>query len=128
MTIDLFTERKLAIMQLRQGKTIEEVAASLNRSTGWVSKWKNRFDQGGWAGLKDHSRRPKQHGRETPLAVKSAICQARLELEAEAALGTSLKYRGGRAVRTRLKQKKVTPLPSIPTIERVLREAGLTRP
>ena len=34
MTTDLFTERKLAVMQLRQGKTIEEVAHSLNRSTG----------------------------------------------------------------------------------------------
>jgi transposase len=128
MTIDLFTERKLAVMQLRQGKTIEEVATSLGRSTGWVSKWKNRFDKGGWTGLKDQSRRPRQHGRETPPAMKSAICQARLELEAEAAFGNNLKYRGGRAVRTRLKQKKVTPLPSIPTIERVLRAAGLTRP
>ena len=60
--------------------------------------------------------------------MKSAICQIRLELEAEAELGTDLKYRGGRAVRTRLKHKQVMPLPSIPTIERVLREAGLTRP
>lgn len=128
MTTDLFTERKIAVMQLRQGKTIEEVAHSLNRSTGWVSKWKHRFEQEGWHGLKNHSRRPKQSGRETAPTMKSAICQTRLELEAEAELGTGLKYRGGRAVRTRLKQKEVTPLPSIPTIERVLREAGLTKP
>lgn len=128
MTTDLFTERKFAVMQLKQGKTIEEVAQSVNRSTGWVSKWQTRFEKSGWQGLKDQSRRPKKHGREIPTAIKCAICQARLELEAEAALGASLKYRGGRAVRTRLKQKMVTPLPSIPTIERVLREAGLTRP
>lgn len=128
MKTDLFTERKFAVMQLLQGKTVEAVAQSLNRSNGWVSKWKHRFDTEGWHGLKDHSRRPKQHGREIPPAVKSAICQTRLELESEAALGSSLKYRGGRAVRTRLRQKQVTPLPSVPTIERVLREAGLTRP
>lgn len=128
MTTDLFTERKIAVMQIHQGKTIKEVAHSLNRSTGWVSKWKHRFEQEGWHGLQDHSRRPKQSGRETTPTVKSAICQTRLELEAEADLGTGLKYRGGRAVRTRLKQKKVMPLPSVPTIERVLRKAGLTRP
>jgi transposase InsO family protein len=128
MTTDLFTERKIAVMQLRQGKTIEEIAHNLNRSTGWVSKWKHRFEREGWHGLKDHSRRPKVSGRETAPTVKSAICQTRLELEAEAELGTGLKYRGGRAVRTRLKQKEVTPLPSIPTIERVLRKAGVTKP
>jgi transposase InsO family protein len=128
MKTDLFMERKLAIMQLKQGKTTEEVAKSLNRSTGWVSKWKQRFEKEGWRGLKDRSRRPKRHKQETPVAVKSAICQARLELEAEAELGEGLKYYGGRAVRTRLKRKQITPLPSVPTIERVLREARLTRP
>lgn len=128
MTTDLFTERKLAVMQLKQGRTIEEVAQSLNRSTGWVSKWQTRFEKSGWQGLKDLSRRPKKHGREIPAVLKRAICQARLELEAEAALGIGLKYRGGRAVRTRLKQNQVNPLPSLPTIERVLRQAGLTRP
>jgi transposase InsO family protein len=50
-----------------------------------------------------------------------------VELEAEAELGIGLKYIGGRAIRTRLKQKNVTPLPSIPTIERVISEAGLTK-
>lgn len=35
---------------------------------------------------------------------------------------------GELAVRTKLKAKKVKPLPSVPTIERVMREAGLTKP
>jgi transposase InsO family protein len=41
-------------------------------------------------------------------------------------LGEGLKYIGGQAVKTRL-EAKVNPLPSVPTIERVLREAHLTR-
>lgn len=49
-------------------------------------------------------------------------------MEAEAALGTGLKYVGSRAVRTRLKGRLAAPLPSASTIERVLRSAGMSRP
>jgi len=59
MTETLFTERKLAIMQIKQGKTQKEVAHSLNRSTAWVAKWHQRFKRKGWPGLKDESRAPK---------------------------------------------------------------------
>jgi transposase len=123
----LFAERKLAIMQIKQGKTQKEVAQSLNHSTAWVAKWYKRFKEKGWQGLKEESRAPRKHGKRIAAEVRTAICQARLEIEAEAALGEGLKYKGAQAIRTRLKSK-VKPLPSLPTIERVLREAGLTHP
>jgi len=128
MTNDLFTERKIAIMQLRKGQTMAEVAQSLNRSLGWVSKWKQRYKNGGWTSLKDRSRAPTKHGNRLPTGVKEAIIQARLELEAKAELGEGLQYIGGQAIRTRLKQQEVRPLPSVPTIERVIRAAGMTKP
>lgn len=128
MKKDLFTERKIAVIQLRQGITVTEVARNLNRSLGWVSKWKRRYAEESWTGLKDKSRAPLNHGNELSAAVKQAICQARLELEAEAGLGDGLKYIGGQAIRTRLKHNQVIPLPSIPTIERVISAAGLTKP
>lgn len=128
MKKDLFTERKIAVMQLRQGKTTTEVAKNLNRSLGWVSKWKRRYAEESWTGLKDKPRAPINHGNELSATIKQAICQARLELEAEAELGVGLKYIGGQAIRTRLKHNKVTPLPSIATIERVISAAGLTKP
>lgn len=56
MKTDLFTERRMAVMQLRQGKTITEVANDLGRSTGWVCKWKQRYEAGSWTGLKEISR------------------------------------------------------------------------
>jgi transposase len=127
MTDTIFAERKLAIMQIKQGKSQKEVAQSLNRSPAWVAKWYKRFKRKGWQGLKEESRAPQKHGKRIDAAVRTAICQARLEIEAEAALGEGLKYKGAPAIRTRLKQK-VKPLPSVPTIERVLREAGLTQP
>lgn len=128
MKTDLFTERKYAVMQLRNGKTMTEVANDLNRSLGWVSKWKQRYEAGSWTGLKDRSRAPLQHGNQTLSKIKEAIVETRLELEAGAELGEGLKYIGSQAIKTRLKQKEITPLPSIATIERVIRAAGLTKP
>jgi transposase len=127
MTNILFSERKLAIMQIKQGKTQAEVAQLLNHSPDWVAKWYKRYKEKGWPGLTEQSRAPKKHGKRIATEVRVTICQTRLELEAEAASGEGLKYIGGQAIRTRLKKNKVIPLPSVPTIERVLGEAGLTQ-
>ncbi len=53
--------------------------------------------------------------------------QARSELEAEAVEENALKYIGTGAVLARLKKKKINPLPSTASIERVLRAAGMTK-
>jgi hypothetical protein len=63
-----------------------------------------------------------------PEAVQQSICQARSELEAEAAEGTGLCYIGAGAVRAGLAKKGIDGLPSTASIERVLREAGMTLP
>jgi transposase InsO family protein len=39
-----------------------------------------------------------------------------------------LKYIGGRAIRTRLKARKIKPLPSVRSIERILADSQMTRP
>ena len=126
MSSDLLAERKLAIFQLTKGKTIAEVAESLDRSTNWAWEWHTSYRERGWSGLKDLSRAPKCPGNKLPETVREAVRQARLELEAEAALGEGLKYVGATAVRTRLRHKHTKLLQSIPSIERILREAGMT--
>ena len=45
MSQNLLAERKLAVMQLKQGKTMIEVAENMNRSLGWVAKWNRRFQE-----------------------------------------------------------------------------------
>ena len=100
----------------------------LGKSTRWVRKWRKRYQTEGWDGLKDRSRRPHNIARQTRIATKLEIRKARSELEAEASEGKGLKYIGGQAIRTRLKEKGVQPLPSVATIERVIREAGMTKP
>ncbi|MCP4363493.1 MAG: DDE-type integrase/transposase/recombinase [Chloroflexi bacterium] len=127
MKTSTFQERKLAIFQLRKGKKMEEVAENMNRSLFWVSKWNKRYQEEGWPGLQEQSRAPKQHGKQLPMEIREVICDTRLELEVEAALGIGLKYIGGQAIKTRLKAIGIKPVPSVSSIERVLRETGLVR-
>lgn len=124
----LLEERRSAIHLLHAGHSAKEVAEHLGRTSRWVRKWRKRYQTESWEGLKDRSRRPHRIANETPEATKQAIRKARSELEAEAAEGKGLKYIGGQAIRTRLKAEKVSPLPSVSTIERVIRSAGMTRP
>ncbi len=41
MEPDLFTERKHAVMQWKQGKSMTAIANNLNRSTGWAHNMDN---------------------------------------------------------------------------------------
>jgi transposase len=121
-------KREAAIHLIRVGHSVKEVAQELGRHPNWVRKWYKRYREEGWSGLKERSRAPKNQSQKIKDKVWRAICQARSELEAEAERGEGLKYIGPTAVRTKLKAKKVKPLPSTATIERVLRENKMTRP
>lgn len=120
-------ERLTAIHLLRAGHSVAAVAEQLGRSQRWVRKWRQRYERAGWAGLQERSRAPLQHGRRIPDKTRQLVIQARSELEAAAASGQGLKYIGGRAVRTQLQGRLPGPAPSVPTIERILRRAGLTQ-
>lgn len=127
MSTTLYEERCRAIHLLRSGRTPLQVAAALGRHVSWVYKWQTRYEQGGWAALKDRPRAPKQPARRIPDAVKRKIREVRSELEAEACVPGKLNYTGAQAIRSRLRQEQVKPLPSISTIERELRAAGMVR-
>lgn len=123
------SERQSAIHLLRSGLKPVEVAQKLGRSLAWVYKWRQRFfEHEEWSDLQDRVRVPHHSPRRLPEAVRQAIRQARSELEAEAAKPGQLSYIGSPAVQSRLRQQKVTPLPSLSSIERVLSASGLTHP
>lgn len=123
-----YQERKMAIHLLRSGVRVSEVAERVGWSKSWVYKWQKRFKIEGWAGLQGRSRAPKRCPTRLSETIRQRIRQARSELEAEAEEETGLCYIGSGAVRARLEEKGVDPLPSTASIERVLREAGMTRP
>jgi transposase InsO family protein len=125
---ELHEQRKTAIHLLRSGMSRQEVAQELERSVSWVHKWKQRYEQEGWAGLHSRSRAPKHSPNRIPTSVRQRVREARSELEAEAAAGEGLRYIGAPAVQARLEKKKVSRIPSTASIERILRAADMTRP
>ncbi len=121
-------QREQAVHLRRLGYSYRQIAEALGTSKAWVSKGLRRFAAEGWEGLTDRSRRPRRCRRRLPESVRQAMIQVRSELEAEAAKGEGLKFIGAPAIRTRLREQGVRPLPSLRSIERILRHAGLTRP
>ena len=120
---------KAAIHLLRSGKTPAETAEELKRSLAWVYKWWKRYlAEADWHALEEQSRVPKRQPTRLSQVTCQAIRQARSELEAEANEPDKLSYIGAYAVRSRLRQKGMRPLPGVSSIERVLRLAGMTRP
>jgi transposase InsO family protein len=127
MVIDWETKRQDAVYLLENSDTPVEVARKLGCSVRWVYKWQGRYEQEGWAGLKSRSRAPQCHPNELGEEVKRAIREMRWELEIEAQTPEKLSYLGAGAVCGRLQAKKVKPVPSISSIEREIRRAGLSR-
>ena len=126
--IDWHAQRETAIHLLRSGRTPREVAEQLRRHASWVYKCRKRYAEEDWDGLRDRSRAPHRVANKLPEKVRRAIRQARSELEAEAERKVGLGYIGAPAVLARLRDKKLASLPSTATIERVLRDAEMTRP
>lgn len=128
MTTTIYDERCCAIYLLHSGSSPQQVATQLGRSLSWVYKWRIRYAQGGWQALQDQSRAPKHSPKRLTSAIKERICQVRRELEAQAHLPDQLNYMGAQTIRSRLQQEGINPVPSVSSIERELRAAGLVRP
>ena len=123
-----FEGRKSLIHLLNSGKKPRAAARELERSPSWAYKWKDRFEAEGWAGLQSHSRAPKHIPKRTSAQVWQEILRIRSELEAEAEDKDSLGYIGADAIYGRLRARGIAPLPAVSTIERLLRQAGKTKP
>jgi hypothetical protein len=128
MSTKNYQERCRAIHLLRSGSSPKQVATDLGRSLSWVYKWQARYAQGGWKVLHDQSRAPKHPARKIPEHVKRRIREVRSELETAAQTPGKLNYIGAVTIRRHLRQERVAPLPSISSIERELRAAGMVRP
>jgi transposase len=126
--MELTEQRKTAIHLRRSGLSVSETAEEVGRSISWVHKWETRYQREGWAGLASHSGSPQHSPKRILAATRRQVCEARSELEAEAASGAGLRYVGALAVQTRLGEKEVSRIPSTASVERILRVAGMTRP
>jgi putative transposase len=127
-TIELDGQRQALIHLLRSEKTPREAAQELGRSVPWCYKWKKRYEQEGWAGMKERTRALHHVAGKTPDRVREAILRMRSELEAEAQQKDKLGYIGADAIYGCLCSSGFQDIPSISTIERILHRAGVTQP
>jgi transposase InsO family protein len=121
-------QRQTFIHLVRSGKTVSQAAQELGRSRAWGYKWQARYEQAGWAGVKERSRAPSRVARQTPALVRQEIMRVRSMLEAEAQEPDQLGYIGAPAIYARLQANGLQPLPGLSTIERLLHQAGMTKP
>jgi len=124
-----YGKRKTLVHLIRSGRSVAQAAKEVGRNRSWGNKWWRRFrDSQDWEALRDRPRTPKRQPRKLPSAVREAIRRARSELEAEAEEKDHLGYIGAFAIQARLREWNVCLLPSITSIERELRRAGIAKP
>ena len=126
--IDWLEQRKTAIHLLRSGHTPRQVADELGHHVSWVCKFRKRYGEESWDGLRSRSRAPHRVANKSTEETRQAIRRARSELEAEAELVDMLCYIGAPAIQARLRAKGHKTVPSTATIERVMHAAGMTHP
>ena len=124
MLVDNGYELRLRAVELAgAGWKTTSVARELGRSSRWVRKWVRRYENGGEAGLEDRSRRPKRSPNRFDDTVRGEVLRIRSELAEHRHANV-----GAKAIRSRmLRTRSVDRVPSIASIKRVLKDAGVTR-
>lgn len=128
MMSDELTVRQMAVRLRLAGENIESICSTLKRSKSWFHKWWQRYLTMGPEGLYDLTRANHQVARRTPPHIERAVLSVRRRLEARATPQTRYGQIGAAAIREELRTLGLAPLPSIRTIARILKRAGLTNP
>jgi len=113
-------ERRLAVERYRKGESVEAICASMKRSKSWLYKWVERSltELDDW--YTERSRRPLGNGIYDQ-SERERIITTRLRLEQEG------NFISAQMVRWELDAEGAT-VPSLATVKRVLKSAGVTRP
>lgn len=121
---DEFQRRRRAIRLRLKGLRPCDIRKKVSRKREWLRKWWLRFTHHGWSGLHDRSRRPshspqayEEQAHSVVIAVRQALLQRQVGLI------------GPRAIQNEIqRQHLLHTIPSLATIKRWLRQAGLTAP
>jgi hypothetical protein len=112
--------RQRAVRRLLQGEAFTGVCLSEGVSRGWLHKWWMRHTRDTATWFHDDSRRPHTQPERTPPEIEEFVQLVRLELYNRGP------FCGAQAIRWRLADLAVQPLPSIRTIGRILVRHDLT--
>jgi putative transposase len=121
---DEIAYRRRAIRLTLKGKRPGEILTRIPRTRQWLHKWQDRFEHSGWAGLVSHSRRPHHSPHQYSRQTRTVIVQVRRRL-AHSGVGLV----GARAVQQEIRRGRLLrTIPSVGTIQRWVKEAGLIEP
>jgi hypothetical protein len=118
---DELRRRRQAIRLWLKGVSPKQILERVQRGRTWLSKWRDRFERLGAAGLGSQSRRPRHRPAAHSSQMVCAIVRARQRLRRQ-----RVGLIGPRAIRRELRLLRLGKrLPSLATIKRVLKTAGL---
>lgn len=112
--------RQEAIRRYHMGESTRTIWISLGRSEQWFFKWLRCFRQGDKDWYKTRSRCPQNFPLRTPREIAKIIENTRLELYNEGL------FYGAQAIAWEMREQNVDPIPSITTINRILKRKNLT--
>jgi transposase InsO family protein len=107
--------RYRAVLQVREGVPIAQVARQVGASRQSVYSWVARYEAEGLTGLADRSRRPNTSPTRIPAEVEALICELR----------RTYPRWGARRIAHELADRSVSPAPGRSTVYRVLVRHGL---
>src|SRR5215831_7767721 len=116
--VSVVEQRYRAVLEVRSGLAVTEVAARFGVSRQSVHAWVRRYAEGGLGALADRSRRPESCPHQTPDEVEAAVCEVRRE---------HAKW-GPVRIAHELGHMGVVPVPSRMSVYRVLVRHGLIEP
>lgn len=120
--------RREAVRRRLEGESRQTICGDLHRSTRWLDKWWALYRDDPKTDFATGSRAPHVSPQQMPAHVVRAVVAVRRRLEAAATPQTRYGLIGARAIRGELERMKVKPLPSVPTIQRILAAHMLTHP
>jgi len=116
--VSVVEQRYRAVLEVRSGVPVTEVAARFGVSRQSVHTWVRRYAEGGLGALADRSRRPESCPHQVPAQVEAAVCEIRREHP---------KWGPVRIV-CELGRLGADPVPSRMSVYRVLVRHGLIEP
>jgi len=130
--MDTFTTeqdvRREAIRRHVLGEKPRDICRDLGRSPRWFDKWWAEYLRHPRTDFADRSRAPHTSPHQTPASIEQAIVTARRTLEAAPTPDTKYGLIGAHAVHGHLERLGIGPLPSDPTIQRIMARHDQTHP
>jgi transposase InsO family protein len=116
--VSVVEQRYRAVLEVRAGVPVTEVAARAGVSRQSVHSWIRRYDEGGLGALADRSRRPQSCPHQVSAEIEAMVCELRRDHPRWGPLRLAHEVAG----------KGVVPVPSRMSVYRVLVRHGLVEP